>query len=176
MMTQSLTSTKIDRIARLAIAAAAACGMVLATPAMARDGSSRDIVINIGKDGDLLKQLIDLDQDGIEELRADIADARADIADAINDIDDAREEVKGVPGAGIVLKIAFASARAGVSTAIDEALGDARVEIDKAERGLAVADVSAEERAETQEAIGVLRGELDALEVSLNELIDALRA
>ncbi len=176
MMTQSSAPTKIDQIARLAIAAAVACGMTLATPAMARNSSSRDIVINIGKDGDLLKQLIDLDRDGIEELRADIADARADIADAINDIEEAREEVKGVPGARIVLKIAFASARAGVSTAIDEALGDARVEIDKAERGLAVADVSAEERAETQEAIDFLRGELDALEVALNELIGALRA
>lgn len=176
MGTEHLLKPNIQSIGRIALAGFTACGMAFSSPAMARDSSGRDIVINIGKDGDLLKQLIDLDREGIEDMRADIADARADVADAITDIEEAREEVKGVPGARIVLKIAFASARAGVSTALDEALSDARVEIDKAERGLATADVSAEERAETQDAIDALRTELDALEESLNELVDALRA
>jgi predicted nucleic acid-binding Zn-ribbon protein len=176
MGTVNTLNFKLLSVGRIALVGIAACSMALVTPAMARESSGRSIVINIGKDGDLLEQLIDLDREGIEDMRADIADARADVADAIKDIEEAREEVKGVPGARIVLKIAFASARAGVSTAIDEALGDARVEIDKAERGLAIADVSDEERAETQEAIDVLRTELDALEESLNELTEALRA
>lgn len=160
---------------KLALAAAAAAGLAVATPAFARD-SGRDVVINIGKEGDLLKQLIELDQEGIDELRAEMAEARADIAEAITDIEDARQEVKGVPGGRIILKIAFASARAGASTAVNEALAEARTEIDRAERDLVVADVSAEEKVETQGAIDVLRSELDALEDSLNTLLDALRA
>lgn len=43
-------------------------------------------------------------------------------------------------------------------------------------RGLAVADVSAEEKVETQGAIEALRAELEALEASLDDLLDALRA
>ena len=161
---------------KLAAAGLAACCFAIATPAEARDKSDRDIVINIGKDGDLLEQLIELDAKGIEDLRAEMADARAEIADALVEIEEAREEMKSVPGGGVILKIAFASARAGASTAIDEALVDARREIDRAERDLASTDVSEEERVETQEAIDVLRTELDALEASLNELIEALRA
>ncbi|NWG92721.1 MAG: hypothetical protein HXY21_09465 [Parvularculaceae bacterium] len=174
MKMQSLTSVGQSIVIRLALAGAAVCGLAFATPASARE--SRDIVINIGKDGDLLEQLIELDQDGIDEMRAEIAAARADVAEAIADIEEAREEVKGVPGARIILRIAFASARAGASTAVDEALGEARVEIDRAESELRAADVSAEERDETQGAIEALREELDALEVVLNDLLDALRA
>lgn len=174
MKSRKLNSVSLAVIARLALAAAG--GLALATPAMARSDSDRDIVINIGKDGDLLKQLIELDQEGIDEMRAEIAEARADVAEAIADIEEAREEVKGVPGGRIILKIAFASARAGASTAVDEALGEARREIDKAERDLITADVSAEEKVETQGAIDTLRTELDALEDSLNTLLDALRA
>lgn len=176
MTTRTLRQPDFEIVARLALAGAAACGLALSTPAAAHDSGDRDVVINIGKNGDLLKQLIDLDQQGIEDMRAEIADARADVAAAINDIDEARQEVSGVPGGRLILKIAFASARAGASTAIDEALRDARQEIDKAERDLAFADVSDEERVETQGAIDVLRTELDALEASLNDLLSAMRA
>lgn len=161
---------------RLAIAGAAACALTVAPPALARESSNRDVVISIGKDGDLLKQLIEMDAEDIADMRAEIVEARADVADAIRDIEEAREDVKGVPGGQLILKIAFASARAGTRTAIDEALGDARSEINKAERDLATADVSDEERVETQGAIDTLRTELDALEESLNELISAMRA
>jgi len=176
MMTRIMKKSNADAIASLALAGLAVCGLALSTPAAAHDRGDRDVVINIGKNGDLLKQLIELDQQGIEDMRADIAEARADVADAIKDIEEARQEVKGVPGGRLILKIAFASARAGASTAIDEALGDARREIDGAERDLAFADVSEDERVETQGAIDVLRTELDALEVSLNELLTAMRA
>jgi uncharacterized coiled-coil DUF342 family protein len=174
MKTQTLTPFGLSAVSRLALAGAAVCGLAFSTPATARE--SRDIVINIGKDGDLLKQLIELDEEGIDEMRGEIAEARAEVAEAIADIEEVREEVKGVPGARIILRIAFASARAGASTAVDEALGEAREEIDRAESELRTADVSAEERDETQGAIEALREELDALEVVLNELLDALRA
>ncbi len=174
MTTRTRPTSGFAAVSRLALAGAAVCGMALATPALARD--SDDIVINIGKDGDLLEQLIELDQAGIEDMRAEIADARAEIAEAIGDIEEAREEVKGIPGARIILKIAFASARAGASTAVNEALSEARTEIDRAERDLVTADVSTEEKVETQGAIDVLRTELDALEASLDDLLNALRA
>ncbi len=174
MKTRSLPSGGFAAVSRLALAAAAVCGMALATPALA--GDNRDVVINIGKDGDLLEQLIELDQAGIDEMRAEIAEARAEVAEAIGEIEEAREEAKGVPGARVILNIAFAAARAGASTAVDEALGEARIEIDKAERELTVTEVSAAERAETQGAIDALREELDALEVVLSDLLDALRA
>ena len=149
----------IKKIALSVIAASAAASLAVA-PAAAKE---RSIVVNFGKDGDLLKQLIDLDQEGIEDMRAELADARAEIADAIDEIDEARNEVKGLPGGGIILKIAFVSARAGASIAVDEALADARREIDKAESILEVADIGADERLETQGAIDALRTELDAL-------------
>lgn len=158
---------------RFAIAGVAACAFVFAAPAMARE--SDDVVINIGKEGDLLNQLIDLDQQGIEDMRAEMADARAEIVDAIADIEAAREEMRGVPGGRVILRIAFASARAGASSAVYEALDEARAEVDRAERDLVTADVSAEEKVETQGAIDVLRIELDALEDSLGQLLDALR-
>ena len=176
MKTTVLAQVSFSPLTRLAIAGAAACALTVAPPALARDSSNRDVVINIGKDGDLLKQLIEMDAEDIADMRAEIADARADIADAISDIEEAREEVKGVPGGQLILKIAFASARAGTRTAVEEALGDARDEINKAERDLATAKVSDEERVETQGAIDALRTELDALEASLNELIVAMRA
>lgn len=175
-MAYSMNSLRGSVVGKLAIAGAVFCGLTFAPPAMAHKSSGRDVVINIGKDGDLLEQLIELDQQGIEDLRADMAEARADVAEAITEIEEARNEVKGVPGGRLILKIAFASARAGASTAIDEALRDARREIDKAERDLEVADLSADEKVETQTAINVLREELDALEVALNDLLTALRA
>ncbi len=176
MKSQSLAPLNMSHVARLAFAGAAACGLALSTPAMARGSDDRDVVINIGKDGDLLKQLIEMDAEDIAEMRAEMAEARADVAEAIGDIEEARQEMKSVPGGRLILRVAFASARAGATTAVDEALTEARIEIDKAERDLKTADVSAEERVETQGAIDVLRTELDALEVSLNELLSALRA
>lgn len=176
MKTQALGRIRFDQIVRLTIAGAAVCGMALATPAMARDSSDRDVVINIGKDGDLLKQLIEMDAEDIADMRAEMAEARADVAEAIGDIEDARQEVKGIPGGRLILRIAFASARAGATTAVEEALTDARTEIDRAERDLRTAEVSEEERVETQGAIDVLRTELDSLEDSLNELLSAMSA
>ncbi|HNR77141.1 MAG TPA: hypothetical protein PKM48_08415 [Parvularculaceae bacterium] len=160
-------------LAKLAIAGIAAGSLAFAAPAYAKD---RNVNINIGGEGDLLEQLIELDADGIEELRAEIADARDEIADAIADIEEAREDVKDAPGARMILKVAFASARVVTSTAVDEALREVRTEIDRAERDLKTADVSDEEKVETQGAIDMLRAELDALELSLEDLVDALRA
>ncbi len=172
-MIETFKIVRLPEIAKVAFAAAACCA-AFASPAGARESSGRDIVINIGKDGDLLEQLIELDKQGIEDLRAEMAEARADVAEAIAEIDEAREEVKSVPGGRLILKIAFASARAGASTAIEEALGDARREIDRAEQELKTAEVDAEELAETQTAIDVLREEINALEASLNELLSAM--
>ncbi len=160
-----------------AIALFALGGAFLASPsAFAGERSGREVVINIGKDGDLLTQLIEMDAGDIEEMRAEFAEARADIKEAIGDIEEARKDVKGVPGGGVILKIAFATARSSASVAIDEALAEAREEVTRAERDLKTADVSADERAETQRAISTLREELDSLQGALEELIEALRA
>lgn len=159
------------------IAAFALAGAFLvSSAAVAGEKEGREIVIDIGKDGDLLKQLIEMDADDIEDMRADFAEARADIKEAIGDIAEARKDVKGVPGGGVILKIAFATARSSASVAIDEALAEARKEVSRAERELKTADVSANERAETGVAISTLREELDSLEAALEELIEALRA
>lgn len=162
------------RRASVGLFVAAILGGLAFMPAAASE--NRDIIIDIGEDGDLLEQLIDLDREGIEDLRAEIAEARAEVAAAIADIEEAREDVKGVPGARLILRIAFASARAGAGSAVGEALAAARIEIDEAEQGLRTADVSAEERVETQGAIDALREELDELEVVLGDLLSALRA
>jgi len=149
---------------------------LVSTAAVAGDRKERDLVINIGKDGDLLEQLIAMDAEDIEDMRAEFAEARADIKDAIADISEARAEAKRAPGGGVILKIAFATARSGVSAAVDEALGEARRELDRAGRDLKVKDLSKDERAETEFAIDTLREELDSLEVAIEELMDALRA
>lgn len=150
--------------------------MLVASAAVAAERKDREVVIDIGKDGDLLEQLIEMDASDIEEMRAEFAEARADIKEAIADIDDARAEVKGVPGGGVILKIAFATARSGASVAIDEAMADARKEVVRAERELKSADLDAAERAETEVALSTLREELDSLQAALEELIEALRA
>jgi predicted nucleic acid-binding Zn-ribbon protein len=149
---------------------------LVSSAAVAGDKKDREVLIDIGGDGDLLQDLIDMDAADIEEMRGEFAEARADIKEAIGDIEEAREDVKGVPGGGVILKIAFATARSSASVAIDEALADAREEITRAERDLKTADVSADEKAETQAAITTLREELDSLQVALEELIEALRA
>ncbi|MCB2113021.1 MAG: hypothetical protein KDD85_05670 [Parvularculaceae bacterium] len=157
-------------LTKLAIAGVAAAGLALAAPAHAKDR-------NIDFDKyHLLEQLIELDAEDIDDLRAELADAREEIADAIAEIEGAREEIKDTPGARAVLKIAFAAARSVSSAAINEALSEARTEIEKAERELSFADVSDAERAETQGVIDMLRVEIDILESSLDELIEALRA
>jgi predicted nucleic acid-binding Zn-ribbon protein len=168
---------RVSSLSSFMIALFALAGAVLvSTAAIAGEKKDRDIVINVGKDGDLLKQLIEMDASDIEDMRAEFAEARADIKEAIADITDARSEVKGVPGGGVILKIAFATARSSVSIAVDEALSDARREVDRAARDLKSMDVSADERAETELAISTLREELDSLEVALEELMDALQA
>lgn len=169
MRTLSLTNFVV---ALIALAGA----FLVSSAAIAGEKKEREVLIDIGGDGDLLQDLIDMDAADIEEMRAEFAEARADIKEAIGDIEDAREDVKGVPGGGVILKIAFATARSSASIAIDEALSEAREEITRAERDLKTADVSADEKAETQVAISTLREELDSLEVALEELIEALRA
>lgn len=159
-------------IALFALAGAA----LVSSAAVAGERKDRDVVINIGKEGDLLDQLIAMDAADIEDMRAEFAEARADIKDAIADIAAARKDVKDVPGGGVILKIAFATARSTASAAASEAMGEARRELDRAGRDLKTKDLSSEERAETELAISTLREELDALEVALEELMDALRA
>ncbi len=149
---------------------------LVSSAAVAAEREGRDAVIDIGKDGDLLEQLIEMDAADNEKMRADFAEARADIEEAIGDIAEARAEVKSVPGGGAILKIAFATARSSASVAIEEALGDAREEISRAERDLKSAEVSADERVETGIAISTLREELDTLQAALEDLIEALRA
>ncbi|MDZ7627597.1 MAG: hypothetical protein U5J99_04205 [Parvularculaceae bacterium] len=149
---------------------------LVSSAAVAGEGKGREIDIDIGGDGNLLQDLIDMDAADIEDMRSDFAEARADIKEAIGDIDEARNEVKGVPGGGVILRIAFATARSTASIAIDEALAEAREEITRAERDLNAAEVSADERTETQRAISTLREELDTLQIALEELIEALRA
>lgn len=152
-------------------------GAFLVSPAaVAGEKKDHEILIDIGGDGDLLQDLIAMDAADIEEMRGEFAEARAEIKEAIADIEDAREDVKGVPGGGVILKIAFATARSSASIAIDEGLSQAREEIARAERALMTADVSADERTQTQVAIATLREELDSLQAALEDLIEALRA
>lgn len=167
---RALTMTNV-LIAAFALAGA----FLVSSAAVAGEKRGREVVIDFGEDGDLLEQLIEMDAADIEEMRAEFAEARADIKEAIGDIDEARTDVKGVPGGGVILKIAFATARSSASIAIDEALAEARKEVSRAERDLKTADVSADERAETGVAISTLREELDSLEAALEELIEALR-
>lgn len=158
-------------IGKSGIAALAAAGLALSAPAEARD-----LNITIGKDGDLLEKLIEMDADDIADMREEFADARNDIDDAISDIADARAEAKAAPGGAFFLKIAFAAASAATDASVNSALDEVQTELDRAERELKTADVSAEERLETQEAIETLRDELATLRVKLDELIDSMRA
>lgn len=164
-------------LSSLVIAVAAlAAAVLVSTAAVAGDRKDRELVINFGKEGALLEQLIEMDAADIEDMRTEFAEARADIRDAIADIAEARSDVEGVPGGGVILKIAFAAARSSASVAVDEALTEARREIDRAARDLKTMDVSPNERMETERAISTLREELDSLQAALEELMDALRA
>lgn len=152
--------------------AAALLAMLVATPASARTISFNGFSFTDKEP--LIEQLIELDADDIEDLRAEFAEARADIADAVRDIEDARRDVEGIGEAALrgALKVA---ARA-VEKAADKAFAEALSEIDRAERDLADADVDGAERAETQRAIDMLREEIAGLEAALADLAAAMRA
>ncbi len=161
-----------------AFALSIAATAIVSAPAAARDvtiktGGDRTIVL--GEDGDLLEQLIELDAKGIEDLRADFADARHEINDAIDEIEDARADLRGVPGARFIVRMAFAAAAEATAEASEEAFADAFEEVDRAEDGLRAAKVSAEERTETQGAIEMIRDELGGLQESLDRLSAALK-
>lgn len=162
-----------SRAGVIALGAAAAVSFATATPAAAKD---REVVIDIDDEGDLLERLIEMDAADIEEMRAEFQDAHDDIVESIADIEEARADVKGVPGGRLILKIAFAAARSGASESANAAIDEARLALDGAERELAVMDVSAEERAETGEAIDVIREGLVLVENALAQLFEAMTA
>ena len=156
----------------------ATAALALSAPAFARDVEIRtggDRTIVLGKDGDLLDQLIALDAKGIDDMRADFADARREIDDAIDDIEDARRDVRGVPGGRLIIRIAFATAAEATNEAAGAAMDDAFAEVDLAEDQLHGMEISREERLETQHAIDTLREELGLLDESLGRLSEALR-
>lgn len=157
------------------IASAAALTVSVATPASAHIEFGH---LHFDDDEDVLQQLIDLDADDIDELREEFADARVEIREAISEIDEAREEVEGVPGGKTILKTALSAASAIVSKATSEAFEEVRAELADAESELAgmETELSAEEYAETQMAIDVIRTELVEIEVALDELLQAMRA
>ncbi len=148
-------------------------------PVAAHEDERSTLVINgiEFSDGALLDDLIALDADDIEDMRADFAEAQEEILDAIGDIEEAREDVKGVPGGQFVLKIAFAAARKSVTEATDEAFGEVRERLDAAEEELNATkdDVGASEYAETSEAIAVIRTGMNDVQASLSTLADAMK-
>lgn len=159
----------------LAIFAAA---MTMAFSAPAHAGSvevNHDYRINFDKDKSLLPDLIKMDADDIADMKAEFAKARSDIDDALKDIADARKEAKSAPLGGLFVKIALGAA-GGAIEAADGSFDGAFEAIDRAERDLKTADVSADERVETQTAIDTLRDELTSLQVKLRELAKAMRA
>lgn len=126
---------------------------------------------------DLLEQLIELDADDIEDLRQELNEARMDIEDAIVEIEDAREDVKSVPGAGVIMKIAFGAASKAVTRSTEEIFEDVRYELDQAEEGLAAREdeLGPEEVVETQQAIDTIRAGIDEIEAALDQLVTAMR-
>jgi hypothetical protein len=163
--------------ARLSLATLAAyAGMAVAAPAFAGEKSDRTIEIDLGDDEELLEKLIAMDAAEIAEVREGFAEARAKIADALDDIEGARVEASKAPDGQLILKIAFSVASSSVSGALGAALNEFRSNLDDAERDLAAADVSAEEKAETQGAIDMIREELSLLEASIDTLVASLKA
>lgn len=173
MNAKSSPRRKGVRASAAAMTAALTAGLVFAAPAHSMD-SDRTITIDFDSDEDFLEDLIELDAEGIADMRAEFADARAEIDDAVDEIRDAREEARSAPGGEFIVKIAFAVAKATVRVSIDRALNDVGRAVDKAERDLATADVSDAERIETQGVIDILRVELASLRTSLDELAAAL--
>ena len=161
-------------LAAAAVLALSAFGLVAAPAHALGDKGSRTIVI--GDDVDFLERLVSLDAEDIAELREDIADARYEIDEAIAEIDEARAELAGVPGGGIILKIAFGAARQTTSAVVSDVMRDLRGKIDDAEAELSRSNYSSAEKRETADAIDALRDELDLLELALRDLSDTFKS
>ncbi len=165
-----------NEFTRLWIIGASALALGFAGPAAAGDS------INIGgvsfgdDDGDFLEQLIKLDADDIEELRAELADAHDEIMDAIAEVEEAKAELQEIPN--FAIKVALSGASVAVSTTTNHAFKEVRSELDRAEQDLeGMKDrLSAEEFAETEAAIAMLREELATLEDALDALSASMRA
>ncbi|HXI85826.1 MAG TPA: hypothetical protein VNH64_00095 [Parvularculaceae bacterium] len=162
------------------LATIVAVGLAVSAPAYAGSGRHHyqdlHISIDLGNDKNLLPRLIEMDADDIADMRREFADACADIDDAIEDIADAKEEAKSAPGGAFIMKIAFAAAREATDSSIREALDEVSDALDRAERDLKTADVSDDERVETQLAIDTARDGIASLRPKLDELVEALRA
>lgn len=156
---------------------AGAAALALAAFAPFTGASAGSYHLHFDDHEDMLEQIIELDAEGIADLRDDLTEARADIADAIRDIEEAKEDVKEVPLGGMVAKIAFRAASATVSKATETALDEIRDELVKAERELDTrrSDLGEAEYVETRDAITMIRKELKNLENALEDLTDALK-
>ncbi len=164
----------------LIIASTAAFTVAIAAPttAVAYDANISFDGFSLNDDEDLLEQLIALDADDIEDLREEMAEARAEIRDAIAEIEQAREEVKSAPGSAVIMKVALTTASAVVKTTTSRAFKKVKHELARAEGELADTreSVGEAEFAETTLAIGVIREELAAIQISLTELTEAMKA
>lgn len=160
---------------RLCAASAAALTFAAFTPLSG--ASAHDIHLHLDDHEELLEQLIELDAEGIEDLRDDFAEAREDIADAIVDIQEAKEDVKEAPIGGMVANIAFRTASATVTKAAKSAFKKVHKELNQAETELDErrADVGEAEYVETSGAIAMIREELKGVEEALSELTSALK-
>ncbi|GJL95057.1 MAG: hypothetical protein DHS20C05_14620 [Hyphococcus sp.] len=173
-----------DPMRALMIAGAAALSVAVAVPtsAAAHDpDDDHEISFNgfsFDDDEDLLQQLIDMDADDIEEIRTEMADAREEIREAILEVEEAREEASETPGGGVIVKVALSAASATVSTATNIAFNRVEKKLKTAESDLhdQADEIGAEEVAETQLAINVIREEIGSLRVAISELIDAMKA
>ncbi|MBY0422901.1 MAG: hypothetical protein K2Q06_11405, partial [Parvularculaceae bacterium] len=164
----------MNAFARLAAAVALGLfGSMSAGPAAAQAPVERVVVL--GQDGDLLKQLIELDAAGIEDLRRDFEDARSQIEQSIGEVERARAEARNLPFGRFAVRLAFASAATATTESAQQGFRDARASLQKAEIDLRSADVSAAERAETQGAIDMIRGQFVGLEDALQRLAIALK-
>ncbi|VAV98894.1 hypothetical protein MNBD_ALPHA05-267 [hydrothermal vent metagenome] len=175
-----MSITIANPLRSLAIAGAAAFTVAIAAPtaAVAYDTNISFDGFSFNDDEDLLEQLIALDADDIEELREDMAEARADITDAIAEIEEAREEVKSAPGGAVIMKVALTTASAVVNTTTTRMFKKVTRELARVERELADKreSVGEAEFAETTLAIDVIREELAAIQASLIELTEAMKA
>lgn len=161
----------MKRITGFAAALAAAVGLVASAPANASPGEIIDIIVG---EGDLLDKLIALDADGIADMRDRIAEARIEIERAADDVRRAREDARSGRGNRFVA-LALSAVASEMDSVVARAIDSAYAEIDDAERRLADADVSADERDETQGAIDGLRADLGDIEEALARLMDELR-
>jgi len=165
----------MQTIRKSVIAGAAALSLGVLAPL--GGASAHSFHLSFDDHEDLLEQLIELDADGIEDLRDELVEARAEIGEAIYEIEEAKEDVKGVPFGGMIARIAFRAASATVSGASETALDEVRSEMAKAERELdnRRSELGEAEYAETQSAFVMLYEEMAELEAALNELSLALK-